>query len=476
MTKELSEGARLWFESRGINGMALLLGGVYSEGQGASEEIVFPYRRRGVVVNHKYRANPKGFRMDRGADLTLWNLDCLDANPDHVYFVEGEMDALSFMEAGLSNVVSVPNGAPPAEETGIPDPEHDKRYAFLRAAHPDLTSRPRRYVMAGDSDNPGRALRDALVARLGRANCDIVEWPEGIKDANEFLMEQGAQALREYVIASRKPYHIRGLAGWDDTLPVSPQPTYDIGVPVVRNAVRLARGTLSVVTGMPNHGKTAFVKHLACEMIRRHGWNVTIGSFEDRVYTQLMPELINIFSGLAPSPEPRVTIQRDQAVQALRRHVSFISDEGQVEETQDFDWVMGMARDAKIRFGTDLLILDPWNEIEHAWGRDKTETQYIGRALRDLRRLAIETDMHIMIVAHPSKIEGDEAPGLYAIAGSANWANKVDIGITVHQPDFADGPGGPTDIYVRKVKRPDFGRRGVFRVQFDAQSRRFEAP
>jgi hypothetical protein len=42
--------------------------------------------------------------------------------------------------------------------------------------------------------------------------------------------------------------------------------------------------------------------------------------------------------------------------------------------------------------------------------------------------------------AHPAKPVRDggkiEAPTLYDIAGSANWANKADLGWAVHRRDF----------------------------------------
>lgn len=472
----ISRAVEKWFLDRGIHQGALRAGGVYSEVRDGREVIVFPYRRRGAIVNRKFRTGDKRFWMEAGGDLILWNIDCLQANPDHVFIVEGEPDALAFIEAGIWNVLSVPNGAAGAADDveDVPEPEHDEQYRYLWNCRDDLVGR--RIVLAGDMDPPGIKLRHALVSRLGRANCDIVDWPEGCKDGNDYLLEVGPEDFADYVRASRKPYPIRGLWAWNDVLPTPPMETLDIGIPLLRQHVRLARGTVSLVTGIPNHGKSALVKQLACQMIKLHGWNVTIASFEDRVYANLMPELVRIMSGWAPSLEPMVVAARAEASLVLAKHLSFIADEGYVDEPMTLKWLVDIARDAKIRFGTAFLIFDPWNEIEHLWGRDQNETQYIGEALRDIRRLAVELDMHIMIVAHPTKVLDGQAPGLYHVSGSAHWANKIDIGLVVHQPNFSDGPGGPTEIHVRKIKRAELGQRGKVTLQFNSASSSFEAP
>ena len=48
--------------------------------------------------------------MHKDAELIFYNLDGIK-DADTCYIVEGEMDALSLIQAGIKNVVSVPNGA-----------------------------------------------------------------------------------------------------------------------------------------------------------------------------------------------------------------------------------------------------------------------------------------------------------------------------------------------------------------------------
>ena len=72
--------------------------------------ICFNYYRNGELINIKFRAAQKDFRLEKDAELIFYNLDAIK-DESSVIIVEGEIDCLSMYEAGIYNVVSVPNGA-----------------------------------------------------------------------------------------------------------------------------------------------------------------------------------------------------------------------------------------------------------------------------------------------------------------------------------------------------------------------------
>jgi DNA primase len=112
----------------------------------------------------------------------VWGVDRLDPELTTAVLTEGEIDALSFSEADIANAVSIPQGA---REKPL-DP-----FPWL-AALEDFT-----VTLALDNDPTGRPMQRAILQRLGLHGCHIVEFPEGIKDANEFLCRHGVDALRE---------------------------------------------------------------------------------------------------------------------------------------------------------------------------------------------------------------------------------------------------------------------------------------
>ena len=66
-----------------------------------------------------------------GAEKILYGLDDITGQSE-VIIVEGEMDRLAMMEAGIRNVVSVPDGAPSRVRDGdIPAQEHDTKFSYL---------------------------------------------------------------------------------------------------------------------------------------------------------------------------------------------------------------------------------------------------------------------------------------------------------------------------------------------------------
>ena len=97
--------------------------------------------------------------------------------------------------------------------------------------------------------------------------------------------------------------------------------------------------------------------------------------------------------------------------------------------------------EAATQHGCRWLIVDPWNEIEHLWRVNETETAYTVKALKHLKTLARKFKITLFVVTHPTKA-ASQAKGiadmtLSDIAGSYAWRAKADIGIVVHRESEA---------------------------------------
>jgi twinkle protein len=143
------------------------------------------------------------------------------------------------------------------------------------------------------------------------------------------------------------------------------------------------------------------------------------------------------------------------------------------EEDQTLEWVLERAHDSVHRHGIRHLIIDPWNEVEHAKPPHESMPDYIGRGIRMLKRFAKERQIHVTVIAHPTKAVGGEkprAPNLYDIEGSAHWYNKPDLGVVVFRdPDTPHA----TTIRVSKVRFDETGARGDVLMAYDEASCRF---
>ena len=105
----LSDNAVKWFESRGISQRTLIKMKI-TEGsewmpQTSKEEntIQFNYFINNELINIKYRDGRKNFKLVKGAEKVFYNIDSTVGH-DYVVIVEGEMDALSFVEAKVDSV------------------------------------------------------------------------------------------------------------------------------------------------------------------------------------------------------------------------------------------------------------------------------------------------------------------------------------------------------------------------------------
>ena len=257
----LSANAVQWAAERGISRSTLERAGVGSGTAGMPEVgecevIAFPYRRNGAVVNVKYRAlKAKSFKQREGGELRFWNLDdALSEKSERVYITEGEMDVLALVEAGvpMSEAISVPNGAP----IRVSDkPDEMGRYGYVDKGLEEGLSGCKKFVLATDNDAPGRALREDLVRMLGPARCYFIEWPDGIKDANQFLVKYGASDLAMFIEEDAREWPVTGLYGLFDIPEPTPMEVWETGFLGWKNKLSFASKTVSVVTGHPAHSE-----------------------------------------------------------------------------------------------------------------------------------------------------------------------------------------------------------------------------
>jgi twinkle protein len=441
--------------------------------------IAFPYFRAGKLVNVKFRAlGTKAFAQVKGAEKIPYGLDDI-AGAQTLIIVEGECDKLALDEAGVRNVVSVPNGA----QTG-PRAADDNAPAFAWISEcVEYLDRAEKIVLAGDADERGRALETELARRLGRERCWRVRWPDSndaaCKDANETLIAHGAEVLRE-CIETAEPYPVAGLHSavdfYDDVLSLyrdGRRRGVSTGWPSLDEYMTIRPGEVSVVTGIPNHGKSEFLDALAINLARLHGWRFAVCSFENPPEEHLA-KLAEKYFG-APfwdGPTRRMTESELSAAIGgwIADHFHLIRFD---DEVPTIEAILDKARIAVARYGTRGLVIDPYNEIEHRRPPQMSETEYVSQLLSKLKRFAQNRGVHVWIVAHPTKLPRENGslpvPTLYDISGGANWANKADIGLAVHRP----GLQADTQIVVHKVRSKAVGKPGTVTLRWDSATGRY---
>jgi twinkle protein len=487
-----------WLISRKISIETALHMGLYSAKRGSDgsvqqnddgDVLVFPYVHQDKVVGAKYRGPKKLFWQMANARKQFWNLDILKdslltTGKYPLLIVEGEMDALAVMEAGYPFVVSVPDGAPPARDAEgrlihVPEnaddiiPEDDTKFSYLQADWDDIAKIPK-IVIGTDSDEAGQRLAAELVRRLDRIRCSFTTMPTGIKDWNELLIEQGTDAIQQ-VIRAAKPYPVEGVYRFSDLPPEQPIRTVSTGWNNVDEFLKPYLGAFMVVGGFPGHGKSTWTMQLVANLAAMHGWSVAVASFE----MQVVPYVTNsIMTGYLQTNIKRVSPQRRADAEAFleKRFVFIAPNRADMNTEHDIDWLIDRMETAVIRDGVRVVLIDPFNEIEHRKRPDESMTEYIGRAIRKLKSFAMRFEVLVCVVVHPTKGSAgiDSADlSLYSLADSSHWANKADIGVIVGRMGNME-TDSLTGIYIKKIRyQPDAGAIGQAVLNFDKENRLF---
>jgi len=434
---QLSNDHATWLEAaRKIPCEVAAENGVISRGS----NIGFQYVKNGELSFLKIRTPDKSFWIEpKGAELFFWNEDSL-SEPSNAPLIitEGEFDALSFLASGATHVVSVPNGGVNKPGQGEIKPNEDKQFAYLWQDGKLKSSIARfsKIILATDDDETGRILRDELAIRIGRPRCFFVTYPKGCKDANEVLQKHGTDALQD-MIADAKPIVPDQLVKFSDIPIKADQRTYSAGWAAMDKHLQIAPPQLIVVTGVPNAGKSQWVLAVVANLARIHGLKGAILQFEDSPERNRRNLLLhaktwhrNEKNGV--HEEPKVWVDR---------MFRTITPNENLDDDRDFDlaWLHSAIEEAATRHDCKWVLIDPWNEVEHLWGKQDTEATYLNRAIRQLKRMARRYQIAIFIVAHPTKDGGKNSgindASLYDIAGGAVWNNKADIGVVVWADD-----------------------------------------
>jgi twinkle protein len=440
--------------------------------------VCFPYYRGEEFINAKYRDKEKNFRMEAGAERVLYGLN--DIDPACCVIVEGEMDKLSVEVAGITSCLSVPDGAP-SENTK----DYAGKFTFLEADKERLET-VKDWIIAVDSDAPGQRLEDELARRLGREKCRRVKWPSDCKDANDVLCKHGAEKLRA-CLDEAQPYPIAGVFevedlsdridhlykhGWEKGA--------STGWDEVDQFFTVRPGELTVVTGIPNSGKSNWVDALAVNLAAAHGWRVAMFSPENQPLEDHMARVLEKYARcpFADGPTERMDQQTLRMSKAwLQEHFFWILPDEDTEWT--IDTVLDRARALVFRKGIRALVIDPWNELEHFKPDGMSETDYVSVSLKRMRQFARHQGIHLFVVVHPTKLYRDKdgnypVPTLYDCNGSAHWRNKADNGMCVWR-DFTDDQAF-VEIHVQKIRFRQIGRIGLAKLQYLKPTASYQDP
>jgi twinkle protein len=456
----MSEKVDQWLEKRGLDPeLADKMGwGLYVHQQlGATVKI--PYMRNGKVVTSQYRAlDKKEFRFASGSEAELWNVDVLsDTSLDQypLIIAEGACDGLALIQSGFHRTVAVP---------GWSDKNFDADNYEPFKRNEERIKRAKRIIVAQHADNAGAAMVRAVTNLFSECNVAYTTWPKGCKDANDCLLMYGQEAVTAAVTTAKDIDPPGGLiTGFTDLPPLPNRSIWKLDIPALDKLMAFRSREISVLTGTPGSGKTTFITWVAHHLVRANDIRVGMGLFETDS-TEVLTHLIKLRVPGNYVEDERIEAEKvklDRNFRLLHR----VDDESQTAHS--LGWLKAMIWKLAVRDHCKLIIIDPWNELEHEPAKGESVTAYTNYALTRMRQWAEKLDIHICIVAHPRKLARGERPDGYSVSDSAAWFNKVGTGWTVHQEDDERGEHVSVSCWKVRNRQATSCKPGRVRLEFD---------
>ena len=421
-----------WFKTRGISQQTLTdlrigEGPEYMPQTGKTENVIkFNYFMGDQLINVKYRDGRKNFKLYKGAEKVFYNINSI-IGYEYCVIVEGEMDVLALHEAGITNAISVPNGAT----------LNSNNLDYLDACI-DYFEDKEKIILAVDTDEAGQALQAELVRRLGSETCYLASF-EDCKDANEYLQKYGKEKLSERISGAR-PVPLENVTTFRDIedevtdfVKNGFKPGFQVGLQNFDDIFSTYTGQFITVTGIPSSGKSDFVDQMVVGYNNNYGWKTAFASPENQpTYLHAHKLMRKHWQGM-PTRDDINGEKWNQVADHCNTNYFHIDMERYTLES-----VLRKGAELVKRKGIKCLVIDPFNKVRDIDCKTEDVNRYTMEYLSKIEIFAKKYDVLVFIVAHPTKMYKNqdgkiEEPTMYNIKGGGEWYDASYHGILVHR-------------------------------------------
>ena len=347
--------------------------------------LTIPHYQAEELVNIKFRSllpAIKSFRRVMGCQSILFNVDAIKGVKD-VYISEGEIDAITLIQAGVKNAVSGTTGA------GSFDPEWIDQLKGLQ-----------KIFICYDQDEAGQKGARSLAKRLGYARCLNVMLPEG-QDINDFFQSHDIFDFQALVRQAKK-FDLPGVISTDHAIELlrreKSDPEVNSGLLTSwENVNRLVKGfypgDLIILSAPPKTGKTSFALNISSDLAFQ-GYPILFYCLEMRA-ERLVRKVIQ-----SKYRKEDLTIDDIQrATNEFRGLPLFFAYSFRKQKLDD---VLSLIREAIKRYDLQLVVFDNIHFLIRSISNVNEE---LGQAIQGFKLLAEEMEIPVIAIAQPRKRE-----------------------------------------------------------------------
>lgn len=401
----LSDNVLNYFSTRGISSETLSKAKVSSSSEwmpkaGSKIEVIcFNYYYRNELLNVKYRGKNKDFKFISDCEIFLYNLDSVTSSKECL-IVEGEVDALSWIEAGYDSVISVPNGFTLPRNDGSSTINLNYIDRFF-----DIINSKEKIYLAFDNDVAGKEGEKEFLRRFGTEKCYLLDFNE-YKDSNDVLVNESPEFLLKLKDEAKlKPLEdvvtITDLEEdlidfWENGAPKGK--TIDLADLDECYSVENKQYTLLVAA--PNSGKSDVIDHISCKLSIKYGDRIGICSTENKPLKFHYDKIFKKIHGRRP-------VKEDIRTELVRDTINFIDNNifHVVKKSRYYlDEVLSKFAELVKRKGCRIFILDPFNKIDIKGMSKGDVNAYTAEYHQKLDEFVSTYDCHLFLVLHPTKM------------------------------------------------------------------------
>lgn len=361
--------------------------------------IEFNYYLFGELINIKSRGRNKDFMFEKDCELIMYNLDAIIGQKEAV-LVEGEPDALSFVESGLNNVVSVPNGftLPRPDGTSSINLSYlDDYYGILEPIE--------RFYLGFDNDTAGLEGNKEFIRRLGAEKCYIIDFKD-CKDANDYLIKYGKGALlKAKEDAKQVPLEgiitIKDVEQELDDFWINGAPkgmTIDLDCFDDNASFEFKQYTLLV--SAPGSGKSDVVDHITSRFAVKYGHKTGICSTENKPIKFHYDKIFKKINGSRPNANNIKSHLVKECKEFINSHFYHVEKEGRYF----LEDVLHKFAELVKRKGCRWFVIDPFNKVTLKTFPKSDINAYTSEYHSMIDAFCTKYDCHIFLVVHPTKL------------------------------------------------------------------------
>lgn len=250
-----------------------------------------------------------------------------------------------------------------------------------------------------------------------------------------------------------------------------------VGIPQMQDKEgldwHLRKKELTVITGYPGSGKSEFLHYLLYKTTKNLNYKTLFASFEGG-RAKLVESFYHRYSGKRLSD--RSEEEYKEAKNFVNSNCFFIDP----YKHNKIESIIEIARRLKNKLDIDILVVDPFSKLTSDLGSTESDMGHVKHVVNSLSTLAKQLDIHIFLVAHPSKQKDSGFSGiklksekvktltLRDISGGAVFHNTCDNGIVVTRL------GKDSLVTFLKIKEQEYDKLGEFKMTYNRETRRFD--